>query len=95
MGIFDRKKGGKCSLCGRVLKLRSYFEGKKIGGGGKGVGDMERMLKSFEEMNSAAYKCRKCGTLVCRGCIGIGESCPKCGGIIFDSVEDESQLSRS
>jgi len=89
MGIFARKK--KCSRCGTVLRPRSYFKGKKVGG----IGDLSILARQMDELDSAAYQCRICGTLICRGCILVGSSCPKCGSIVFDSVEDESELHRA
>jgi len=70
----------------------SYFSDKKFGGKGTvTIGGAPWLMKQLEELNSAAYKCRGCGTLMCKGCITVGQKCPKCGGVIFDLVEDKEE----
>ncbi|MFC2019926.1 hypothetical protein ACFLU4_08315 [Chloroflexota bacterium] len=80
MRLFGGTK--KCAQCRKTLKPGSDFKGKAFGGIAVGS-----LTKHFDDVLSAAYKCQGCGTLVCRGCITIGEKCPKCGGIIFDLAE--------
>ena len=87
MGWLAKVFGGrgsqfKCQKCGTELKHRADFEGKKIGGGLMSGDTLQQML---EQTMKAAYRCRKCGHLLCRACVP-STGCPSCQGEAFDSV---------
>ena len=74
--------GSLCGRCGREVKARVQFEGKKMGGGGVSGAQLDKML---EESFSAAYRCRSCAGLLCMGCAKTSP-CPRCGAREFNSV---------
>jgi len=67
----EETDGTKCMICHRELN----FE-RKVGG--VFFGD-----ELFELMERTAYKCRKCGVLICMSCARTSR-CSKCGGNVFD-----------
>jgi hypothetical protein len=68
----DREKTERCMVCQRQLSMDRAL---KLG---------QRTFASIEkELESAAYRCRKCGALICMVC-AQKSLCSRCGGNTFD-----------
>lgn len=63
----------KCSVCGRELNFKRGYSGMN-----------DSYEETFQEaVMRLAYKCRKCGSPICRRC-AEKSLCPQCGGNTFD-----------
>jgi hypothetical protein len=64
----------KCMVCGKELRFNRMIGGEELVGmiSGKDPG-----------LEAAAYRCRKCGSMMCMGC-ATHQRCKKCGSNTFD-----------
>ena len=86
MGLFGKKKGKNCALCGKKLIDTDPTYG--IMAPGRNLDFTEVVGRVSLKMHQRAYVCEKCGASVCTGCLPLSDSpshwknfpkCPKCG----------------